>query len=292
MRTPFSRRHFLRGVASCVGIGGISSARANERQETGRTWELMVKRISVDLPHLPPGLDGFRIVQISDLHLEPFTTPEQIAETVKMCLSLAPDLIAMTGDFVTHNTDCVGVLGELLAPLQAPCGVYATLGNHDFWSGHDAVVKALKERNIPMLRNETRFIQAEGGVLPLAGMDTRYMGPPGIRTTLAAWQPDQPLVMMMHEPDVADDLADAGVPALQLSGHTHGGQVKIMGMPPLLRRARWGRKYLTGTHAVGPVQLHVNDGIGCIGVPVRIHCPPEVTEITLRSPELRAGALS
>jgi predicted MPP superfamily phosphohydrolase len=253
---------------------------------------LTVRRVSVELPHLPAGLDGFRIVQISDLHLEPFTKPHHIEETVKLCRSLAPDLIAITGDFVTHNTDSMGLLGELLSPLEAPCGIFACLGNHDFWSGHDVVVKVLEERGISVLRNEMRLIHADGGVLPLAGMDTRYMGSPNIRTTLATWKSDQPLVMMMHEPDVADDLAETGVPALQLSGHTHGGQVRWMGRPPSrLRRARWGREYIAGRYQVGSVQLYVNQGIGCIGVPVRIHCPPEVTVITLRSPESKSALL-
>lgn len=288
-----SRRRFLHWAASYAGAAWATSSIAGTGCTERVGSQLRVTRVAVELPHLPPGLDGFRIVQISDLHLEPFTKPRHIEETVKACQSLAPDLIAMTGDFVTNDVRAVGLLAELLAPLDAPCGVFACLGNHDFWCGHEVVAKGLQERGIPMLRNETRRIHADGGVLRLAGMDSRYMGRPNLRKTLSGWKPGQPLVMMMHEPDVADDLAAAVVPALQLSGHTHGGQIRLMGLPPLplrIRRARWGRKYIAGRYDVGPVKLLVNRGIGCVGVPLRVLCPPEITEITLQSPHVRAKA--
>ena len=94
-------------------------------------------------------------------------------------------------------------------------------------------------------------------------------------------------VVLMHEPDVADELAAAQVEALQLSGHTHGGQLRLMGLKPMaFRRARWGKKYLAGGYEVGSMQVYVNRGIGCVGVPLRVWCPPEITEITLRSPSV------
>lgn len=246
---------------------------------------LKVTRVSVGLPHLPPALDGFRIVQISDLHLEPFTKPRHILEAIAACNALQPDLVAMTGDFVTNNACPAGLLAELLLQLQAPCGVFACLGNHDFWCDAPAVEKALSERHIGVLRNEMRAIHTDRGVLQLAGMDSRYVGAPDLRKTLADWKARQPLVVMMHEPDVVDDLAAAQVEALQLSGHTHGGQLLLGGLQPMaFRRARWGKKYLAGGYEMGSMQLYVNRGIGCVGVPLRVMCPPEITEITLRSP--------
>jgi predicted MPP superfamily phosphohydrolase len=248
---------------------------------------LKVTRVSVVLPHLPAGMDGFRIAQISDLHLEPFTKPRQIVDVVTACNALRPDLVAMTGDFVTNNAKPAGLLGELLAELRAPCGVFACLGNHDFWCDAPAVEKALREQHIGVLRNETRAIHTDGGVLQLAGMDSRYVGEPNLRATFDRWRAKEPLVVMMHEPDVADDLAAVHVEGLQLAGHTHGGQLRLMRMQPMaFRRARWGKKYLAGAYAVGPMQLYVNRGIGTVGVPLRVMCPPEITEITLRSPEV------
>ncbi|MFZ4765254.1 MAG: metallophosphoesterase [Roseimicrobium sp.] len=284
-----TRRRFVQGLAatatlgaSTTGYGAATEPRLGKRPR--------ITRMEVRMPHLPPGLDGFRIVQISDLHLEPFTTESDIEQTVAVCQALSPDLVAMTGDFVTHEVRPMGVLAEILAPLKAPHGTFACLGNHDWRCGHDRVVKALQERRIKVLRNETRPIHTKGGVLHLAGTDTRYMGEPSLRQTLARWKPGQPLVFLRHEPDVADAVAAAGVPCLQLSGHTHGGQVRLLGLPPLplrWRRAAWGRRYMSGLYHVGPVQLYVNRGIGCVWLPLRVWCPPEVTEITLRSPLLR-----
>lgn len=267
------------------------SLSAGEILESGRgRRRLKITRVSVVLPHLPPGMDGFRIVQISDLHLEPFTKPRQIADMVAACNALRPDLVAMTGDFVTNNAKPAGLLAELVGDLQAPCGIFACLGNHDFWCDASAVEKALLDRHISVLRNETRAIHTDGGTLQLAGIDSRYIGEPNLRATFDRWRAKQPLVVMMHEPDVADELATANVEGLQLSGHTHGGQLRLMRLQPMaFRRARWGKKYLAGSYAVGGMQLYVNRGIGTVGVPLRVMCPPEITEITLRSPEVLGG---
>lgn len=299
MKHWLSRRSFLGQSAATLAAGWASTAAAEDGEfESGsidlRSGEKVketgprVVRVSVDLPNLPPQMDGFRIAQISDLHLEPYTTARQIARVVKLCNSLQPDLVAMTGDFVTYNARPAGKLAEILSELKATYGVYASLGNHDFQSGHEHVVYALEQHKIPVLRNVCRTIHTDKGELHLAGMDSRYVSSPHLRTTLESWRENQPLVMMMHEPDVADDLADAKIHALQLSGHTHGGQLVFMGMPPSIhRRAKWGKKYLAGAYNVGTVRLYVNRGIGCVGVPLRVQCPPEVTEITLRSPALK-----
>ncbi len=239
------------------------------------------------VPGLPPAMDGFRIAQLSDLHLEPFTTEEDILHCVEVCNSLRPDMVALTGDFVTHTARPAPKVAELLSQLKATYGVFASLGNHDFASGAPEVIRVLTERNIPVLRNETRLIRTDNGTLVLGGFDSRYVSKPDVRKTLQDWKQSQPLVLMMHEPDAADTIAAAGVKALQISGHTHGGQLVFRGKAPMsLRRAKYGKKYLAGHYEVGGLQMYVNRGIGCVGVPLRIGCPPEVTELTLRSPEL------
>lgn len=281
------RRHFLQQCLSFAALGGASGGTTFAKIGVDESKRLRTERIEIELPSLPPGLDGFRVAQLSDLHLEPWTTPEQIQQAVDACNALKPDLVALTGDFVTDNTRAAAPLAEILAQLEAPHGVFATLGNHDFWSGATEVEKALADRNIPMLHNEMRRIHADGGVLNLAGTDSIYICKPNIRATLADWRDNQPLVVMMHEPDAADVFAEAAVAGLQLSGHTHGGQLRFMGKDPMvMRRARWGKKYLAGHYTIGSLQLYVNRGIGCVGVPMRIGCPPELTEITLRSPEV------
>jgi predicted MPP superfamily phosphohydrolase len=277
----YSRRSILRKFTALAACGSTSAAIASDNKR------LLIERVEITVPGLPPAMDGFRIAQLSDLHLEPFTTVADILQSVQTCNSLKPDMVALTGDFVTHNTRAAPVVAELLAQLKAPYGVYASLGNHDFWSGAPEVVRALNEHKIPVLRNETRRIRTDLGTLWLGGLDSVYVNKPDVRKTLQDWKQTQPLVLMMHEPDAADVIAAAGVKALQISGHTHGGQLVFRGKAPMtLRRARHGKKYLAGQYQVGPLQLYVNRGIGCVGVPLRIGCPPEVTELTLRSPEL------
>lgn len=282
MSTPYSRRSILRHLTVLAAVGSTSPAFARERKQ-----KLLIERVEIPVPGLPPAMDGFRIAQLSDLHLEPFTTAEDILHSVEVCNSLQADMVALTGDFVTHTARPAPQIAELLSQLKAPHGVYASLGNHDFASGAPEVIRALTERNIPVLRNEIRRIRTDHGTLVLGGFDSRYVSKPDVRKTLQDWKQNQPLVIMMHEPDAADTIAAAGVKALQISGHTHGGQLVFRGKEPMsLRRARYGKKYLAGHYQVGSLQMYVNRGIGCVGLPLRIDCPPEVTELTLRSPEL------
>jgi predicted MPP superfamily phosphohydrolase len=282
MSAPYSRRSILRQLTVLAAVGSTSPAFARERKP-----KVVIERVEIFVPGLPPAMDGFRIAQLSDLHLEPFTTEEDILHSVEVCNSLLPDMVALTGDFVTHTARPAPKVAELLSQLKATYGVYASLGNHDFASGAPEVIRALTERGIPVLRNEIRRIRTDSGTLVLGGFDSRYVGQPDVRKTLQDWKQNQPLVLMMHEPDAADTIAAAGVKALQISGHTHGGQLVFRGKTPMsLRRARYGKKYLAGRYEVGGLQMYVNRGIGCVGVPLRIGCPPEVTELTLRSPEL------
>ncbi len=277
----YSRRNLLRSLTALAVAGPSTTAVAADRKK------LMVERVEIQVPGLPAAMDGFRIAQISDLHLEPFTTEKDIQQTVLTCNALKPDMVAMTGDFVTHSARPAPLLAELLSHLEAPHGVYASLGNHDFQSGAPEVIRALTERGIPVLRNETKVIRTDGGSLYLGGIDSVYTNKPDVRKTLQDWKETQPLVLMMHEPDAADTIAAAGVKALQISGHTHGGQLVFRGKEPAaFRRARFGKKYLAGRYTVGGLEMYVNRGIGCVGVPWRVGAPPEVTEITLRSPVL------
>lgn len=276
-----SRRSILRQLTALAVCSSTSAVVAADRKK------LKIERVEIQVPGLPAALDGFRIGQISDLHLEPFTTQEDIWDAVQTVNSLKPDLVAVTGDFVTNNTKAAGLVADTVSHLKADHGVYASLGNHDFWSGPGDVVRALQQKNIPVLSNETRRILTDKGALWLGGIDSVYINKPDVRKTLQDWKDTQPLILMMHEPDAADEIAAAGVKALQLSGHTHGGQL-VFGKrsPSPIRRARHGKKYLAGHYKVGGLELYVNRGIGCVGVPLRIGAPPEVTEITLRSPAL------
>ena len=279
-----SRRQFLRRFASLTAFGSVSGGGAfGYGSLVERHWIQTVRR-DIVLPNLPVEMDGFRIAQLSDLHLEPWTKAEEIAEAVAHTNSLKPDLIVITGDFITDSSKPAGPLAEILSALEAPYGVLGCMGNHDVWHQPAVLTRFMKERRIDILRNEGMKLQTEKGSLFIAGVDSAWAGRPDIKESLRDWDGADALVVLAHEPDTADQIAQNGLAALQLSGHTHGGQVCLPSLSPIaLHLPKLGKKYPHGHYEIGKLQLYVNRGIGCIGLPVRFACPPEVTEITLRS---------
>lgn len=251
--------------------------------------EISLEQISVGINSLPPEFDGFRIALISDLHFAPFTGKTAIGAAVSKISKLKADLVAAVGDFVTqaplrsprasagYAEPCAAVLSK----LNSPCGTMAVLGNHDHVTDPKFVAGALRAQNIRVLQNESFVVERGGQHLWIAGIDDALVGAADVTRSLAGIPKGEPVVALVHEPDVADVLNRHEV-ALQLSGHSHGGQVRMPGvgalyLPPL------GRKYPMGSYRVGNMQLYTNRGIGVIGVPVRFDCPPEVTVITLRA---------
>lgn len=289
MRPPTSRRQFLRRLTSVAAFGSVSGGGAFSYGSLIERHWIQTIRQDITLPNLPASMDGFRIAQLSDLHLEPWTKAEHIADAVKLTNSLKPDLIVITGDFLTNSSKPAGPLAEILAPLEAPYGVLGCIGNHDAWHQPHILTKHLQQRKIEILRNAGMTLQTQKGTLFIVGLDTAWGGRPNEKTALSEWDGASPLIIMAHEPDVADRIAATGVQALQLSGHTHGGQVCVPFFSPIaLHLPSWGKNYRHGHYRVGKLQLYVNRGIGCVGMPVRFACLPEVTLITLRSPEIVA----
>lgn len=285
MPALISRRLFLRRFASLAAIGSASGAGSYGYGSLVERHRIVVERQGIVLPNLPMEMDGFRIAQLSDLHLEPLTKAEMIEAAVLKTNALKPDLVVITGDFLTSTSKPAGLIAELLSKLDAPHGVYSCLGNHDVWHQPWVLQKHLADKGIVMLRNSGERLHTDRGSIFLAGLDSAWAGKPRIDTSLQHWKPGEPLVILAHEPDVADKVAAQGLPALQLSGHTHGGQVCVPFVRPIvLHTPSWGKKYHHGHFRIGGLQLYVNRGIGCVGLPVRFFCPPEVTEITLRSP--------
>lgn len=228
-----SRRLFLRRLASLTAFGSVSGGGAfGYGNLVERHWIQTVRR-DITLPNVPAAMDGFRIAQLSDLHLEPLTKAEQIAEAVAVTNELKPDLIVITGDFVTNSVKPAGPLAEILARLDAPHGVVGCIGNHDAWNQPAVLTRFLKERQIEILRNDGMTLQTANGSLFIAGLDSAWGGRPNEKTALRDWNGELPLVLLAHEPDVADRIAQTGISALQLSGHTHGGQVCLPFVSPI-----------------------------------------------------------
>ena len=240
----------------------------------------VVERLSLLIKGLHPALDGFRIVQLSDFHFQPYTQLKDIAAAVAQANRLKPDLVVLTGDYVSRDAATIFEIAPVLASLQARHGVFTILGNHDVWTNREIVQTGLQEARLPLLHNQGLTLQVGRGALYLAGVDDGWWGKPDIKLALRATPPATPVVLLAHEPDLADHFTlDARV-SLQLSGHSHGGQIRLPGMGAAVL-PYLGRKYDHGLYRVNEAWLYTNRGIGFTSLPVRINCPPEITEITL-----------
>lgn len=259
-----------------------------------QSGHVQLKRLEIPLSRLPQAFDGFTIAQLSDFHYEPHFSALPIRQAVEMVNGLHPDLIVLTGDFVTvqmfdyrsHNApqsaSSAAPCAEILQRLQAPMGKFAILGNHDVAADPAHVTSALRAHDIPVLLNRSIPLERASSRIWLAGIDDALESQPDLGEALHRVPLDEAVVLLSHEPDFADVAALSPVD-LQLSGHSHGGQIWIpgIGAPWLPRLAR---KYPRGLRQIGRLTLYTNIGIGTIRAPIRLNCPPEVTLITLRAP--------
>jgi hypothetical protein len=273
-----TRRGFLKfaGVAVLGGAAGAGYVTQVEPE-----W-LTVERQTITLPRMTAGLDGYKIVQLSDFHLYPFATLDLMEKTVAKTQELAPDLVVLTGDYVLETAASIFDLAPELAKLNPRHGIFAVLGNHDHWTDADVVKQGLTENGIELLHNQGVLLNESQ--LFLAGVDDLWSGEPDVEAALADWREDVPTILLAHEPDFADEFLHNGRIQLQLSGHTHGGQVRLPGVGPLVL-PRYGQKYHNGLYQVGQGHVYTNRGIGLVGPAVRLNCPPEITEFVLRAAE-------
>jgi predicted MPP superfamily phosphohydrolase len=249
--------------------------------------------VEVPISRLAESWDGFTIAQLSDLHYDPYFSATPLRKAIDTVNRLQPDLIVLTGDFVTAPVGkfsqrsamwaarAVEPCAQLLTQLRAPSGILAVLGNHDVLTGEIHVTATLRAHSIPVLRNACVSFERDGKRLWLAGVDDVLEGKPDLELALRGIPPAESVVLLAHEPDWADYVSGHPVD-LQLSGHSHGGQIRIpfIGAPYLPQLAR---KYPWGLRRIGPLTLYTNAGIGTIRVPMRLNCPPEITLITLRA---------
>jgi predicted MPP superfamily phosphohydrolase len=272
-----SRRQFLKKVlgglavsaGACLGCPGYTAL-------VEPRW-LVLERSTVYLEGLGPHLEGFRLALLSDFHLGPHVERDQVARAVEMALGLESDLLVLAGDFVS-SAPATGPCAEEMARLNAPAGVVACLGNHDHWTDPEAVAGALAEAGVEVLRN--RALEVADG-LWVAGVDDVWERQADLDAALSGVPAGATMLLLAHEPDFADLVAADGRTVLQLSGHTHGGQVRLpLVGPPILPYL--GRRYPAGLYTVGRMQLYVSRGVGLISPPIRLNCRPEVTLLELR----------
>lgn len=245
-------------------------------------YQLAVEQHAVGLRRLPRELDGFRVVHLSDIHHGPFTGRQQVERAVEVANSLQPDIIALTGDYVSHEREYVQPCAEMLGKLRARRGVYAVLGNHDNWVDAELVTDLFKLAGISVLNNEGMRFEDRGASFWLAGVQDTMVGLEDLPLALAGSSEAEMKLLLAHNPVILRRAARAGVD-LVLSGHTHGGQVTWRSERSASGRVR--RRILRGLGRRGETQIYVTRGLGTVVLPVRYGCLPEVSLLTLRRAE-------
>ena len=240
------------------------------------------------LPRWPERMNGFTVALLSDFHYDPYFSVHPLHAAIPMVNDLRPDLIVLTGDFVTaplvgddrKAAFAAEPCARLLCQMTAPHGLWAVLGNHDEATDHKHVARALQTENIQVLANQSQAIEHGGARIWLAGVNDVLSKTADLSKTLRTVPANEAVILLAHEPDFADHAAKFPIDLL-LSGHSHGGQIRIPLLPPFYLPTL-GKKYVLGTYRVGPLTLYTNAGLGTIGVPARLNCPPEITLLTLR----------
>ncbi len=285
MRKNVIHRHFPRRVLKLVIPGLLLLLLFLLFGLAAASGGVVVERVEVPLPGLPAELDGLTVVHISDLHygFGRFCNEDSMAQITRLISSLDPDLIVFTGDLLDRSADpsLAGTL--LLQGLKAPLGVYAVMGNHDHHFGKEKIARSFTDSGVGVMVNRSVCIRKGGRHFWLIGLDDPLTGDPDLARAMAPIPPGDCKILLVHTPDIAPQAARVGI-QLQLSGHSHGGQIRLPGVgalycPPL------GRKYPLGLREVpgSSTRVYTNRGLGTTVLPLRLFCPPEVTLLTLRS---------
>ena len=266
------RRLLVVGIASGgITLGGYAFWEARN---------IEVTRVEIPLRHLPPDLDGFSIVQISDVHYGMLQENGRLSDIVKRVNDLQPDLVVITGDLVDEAVSHMEEMAVPLANLKSRLGVIGIMGNHEFFAGVDRAERIMRQGGIQVLRNEVKVLS---GGLQVLGIDdptfNRRMGLPlpDFDKLLRQLDAEKPSILLYHQPLRFEEVAAAGI-GLQLSGHIHGPQFL-----PMIPVVRLFYPRLRGLHHIEGSYLYVNRGIGTGGPPMRLGSPPELVHICLRS---------
>ena len=281
------RRGFLRWARAAItnlllwslgGKGGLLVAPKRIKIETVR---LKLKRLN-------PAFCGIRIAQLSDIHFGGWMNAERFRKVVDLALAEKPEAVLITGDFLpgwgfdANSKILVQSLVDGLSPLAKAIPTYAVLGNHDYWTNSQAVREMLRACNIADLTNAVCTWTRGDERLHFCGVDDIWEGDVRLHDVLSQLPDDGAAILLAHEPDFADESAATGRFDLQVSGHSHGGQIVIPFVgPPVLPHL--GRKYHSGLYKVGEMFQYTSRGVGTGGVPIRFLCPPEITVFQLET---------
>jgi uncharacterized protein len=286
-----TRRAFLH--TSILGVSGIALASCTRGIMDRNDIEITHRTFSI--PNLPPAFEGKTITFLSDVHAGPFMDVDEMRRVVKLANGLKSDAIVMPGDFVTSHPDEIIPFAEAMSELKAPLGVFACTGNHDYYAGVDIVSKGIEGTGINLLRNENARMTIDGQSLHIIGIDDtdavdikQYVeGKPAehIEAAFRGIPNDAATILLCHKPYMFEQFSKTNI-GLMLSGHTHGGQI-VLGRfgKTVLAFSSFASEYVEGLYTAddrkSKTQMYVSRGIGVVGVPIRINCPPEITQITL-----------
>lgn len=275
------RRIFIRkGVVTLAGTAFIGSTYGTFHRDAHELTEIVLP-----IKNLPGEFEGFSIALISDIHSSIFMGKEKMMEYAAAVNDLHADMIAVTGDFVNSMVEEVYPFAEAFSTLSARQGIYGVLGNHDYYTRNvEAVAKEVNGCGIKLLRNQTVEIKKNNAKLYLLGVDdvgTRQRAEDSFDRTLETAQEQIPKILLCHRPYFFEQAANRNID-LTLSGHTHGGQIVFTKIREnVIAPARLASPYVMGQYTIGSSQMYVSRGIGTVGIPIRINCPPEITKITL-----------
>lgn len=251
------------------------------RTALAEPYMLTIEHRPIHLRRLSKAFDGLRVVHLSDVHHSGFTSRDQVSRAVETANRLKPDIIALTGDYISHDRRFAAPCAELLGRLRARYGVYAVLGNHDHWTDAALITDLFRAEGINVLVNQGFRFEQRNAAFWLAGVDDTMVGLEDISLALAGSSDDEMKLLLAHNPIILRRAARAGVD-LVLSGHTHGGQVALRAERGAKGKPR--RRTLQGLGRQGDTQIYVTRGVGTVILPVRYGCPPEVSLLELRCP--------
>ncbi len=274
-----TRRQVIEGASGAALLGATGSMMGWGIARGRLAFEM--HEVAVRIPGLPRVLDGYTLVQVSDIHTGMYVGERELDEGLSLARAAKPDLLLVTGDLVDLEAKYTPLIARKLADIAPPDGVWACLGNHDYYAGASVVGNHLRDAGVNLLVNDGRMLrERDGGGFALLGVDDQWSlryGGQGARLDLATSRvrPEAPRILLSHQPPTVEHWA--GQVALQLSGHTHGGQITPLG----LRRADLFYRYVAGLYQVRGTALYVNRGYGTVGPPARAWAPPEITRIVL-----------
>lgn len=280
-RAKFSTRlnEYVASEAPIRKLAGNWSKKAKLAMDEANS--LSLEHVEIFLKRLPPKLDGFKIIQLSDTHHSPFTSLDHIKRAVKVANRLKPDVFLLTGDYVSHHREYIPPVAAELGKLKAKHGIYACLGNHDHWTDAELVTHLFRGEGINVLVNEGFRFETKRGSFWLCGVDDYMVGKTDVPASLRGSFPDEMKLLLAHNPIIFREAARLGVD-LTLSGHTHGGQIKLRDDE---KRILPKRKLKAGLHTRRNSQIYITRGIGTVVVPMRYQCPPEISLLELRCAE-------